>query len=90
MTVGKKILAGFSVMVILLTIMGGYSVIELGNVNGQLNELYDLHLKGVEYIKEAQVQLIAVGRARSNMLLAATSSERTQHIANMENRFSLF
>lgn len=90
MTVGKKLLTGFGVLILLLAFMGGYSVIELGKINNQLNNLYDLHLKGIEYIKESQVQLIAMGRARSNMLLSTTAAEREKHGTNMENRFTLF
>ncbi len=90
MTVGKKLLTGFGVLILLVSLMGGFSIFGLRNINNELNELYDYNLNGLEYIKEAQVQLIAMERARSNVLLSPTSLERNQHILNMEKRFSLF
>lgn len=90
MSIGKKLMFGFGVLIILIGLMGVYSILELGDVNAELNDLYELHLKGIEHIKDAQIQLIAIARARNNMLLATDSAERLRHIASMKERFIIF
>lgn len=90
MTVTKKLFTGFSIFFLLIVILGGYSLFKLGTVNNMLNQLYDVHLKGVEYIKDAQVNLIAIGRARNNMMLTTDMSERKQHIENIKLFFEQF
>lgn len=90
MTIGKKLMLGFGILVILIGLIGGYGILELGSVNSELNDLYLLHLKGVEYIKDADIQLIAIARARSNMILAVDAEEQQRHIANIRQRFEKF
>lgn len=90
MTVGKKLLAGFGALIILIGILGGFAITQLASINNELNQLYELHLKGVEYIKDAQVQLISIGRARGNMILASDPAEMREHSENMQKRFEIF
>lgn len=90
MTVGKKLLAGFGALIILMAILGAFSTIKLASVNNELNRLYELHLKGIEYIKDAQVQLVSIGRARGNMILASDPAEMREHSENMQKRFEIF
>lgn len=90
MTVGKKLLAGFSVLIVLIGILGGFAIIELAGINNELNQLYDMQLKGVEYIKDAQVELTAIGRTRNNMILAEDPAEKRRLGENIRLRFQSF
>lgn len=90
MTIGKKLMLGFGILIVIIGLFGGYAIIELGNVNSELNDLYLLHLKGVEHIKDADKQLIAIARARSNMILSADAEEQQRHISNIRQRFINF
>lgn len=90
MTVGKKLFASFSALILMIVIIGSFSVIKLGTLNAEMKELYEFHLKGVEYIKDAEVQLIAIARARNNMFLETSVAKRNQHAENIRLRFQMF
>lgn len=89
-TVGKKLVAGFSILILLIAVLGSFSIARLANINNELNVLYEKHLKGVEYIMDAQVQLPSIARARNNMILSADLEEKRRHGENMRTRFQIF
>ncbi len=41
--------------------------------------MYHKELMGLSHIKEANIKLIAIGRARTNFLLATSEAEREKH-----------
>lgn len=90
LTVRKKLLLGFSILIFLIAILGGLSIYSLAKVNNEVNALYDIHLKGIEYIKDTQVNLISLGRARNNMILSTTDAEEVMHSDNMKLLFEKF
>ena len=51
LNLSKKLLAGFGVLIILMTLSGVLGIIELGVANHDVNALYEEQLKGVEHIK---------------------------------------
>lgn len=90
LTVGKKLLFGFGILIILIGFLGAYNAINLGIVNNNLNNLYDMHLKGIGYIKDVQVNLVSLGRARNNLILSRTEAEESRHIGNIQTLFQQF
>lgn len=88
--VGNRLLIGFVIMIVLITVLGGYNVFSLGRVNKDLSTLYDFHLKGIEHINNAESNIIAIGRARSNMILVEDLREKRQHSENMRILFTEF
>ena len=90
LNLSKKLLAGFSVLIILMAISGVLGILELGVANGDVNSLYENQLKGVEHIKNAQVELISIERARNNMLLTDVKEERDLFMTEIKSRFETF
>ncbi|MEB0001191.1 MCP four helix bundle domain-containing protein, partial [Cryobacterium sp. RTS3] len=45
--------------------------------------MYQQELMGVSLVKEANINLIYIGRARANFLLATTQDERAIHLASI-------
>ncbi len=90
LNLSKKLLAGFGVLIILMTLSGVLGIIELGVANQDVNALYEEQLKGVEHIKNAQVELISIERARNNMLLTDVKEERELFIKEIQDRFLVF
>lgn len=90
LNLSKKLLAGFGVLIILMTLSGVLGIIELGVANQDLNALYEEQLKGVEHIKNAQVELISIERARNNMLLTDVKEERELFMKEIQDRFLVF
>lgn len=90
LNLSKKLLAGFGVLIILMTLSGVLGIIELGVANQDVNALYEEQLKGVEHIKNAQVELISIERARNNMLLTDVKEERELFMKEIQDRFLVF
>ena len=90
LNLSKKLLAGFSVLIILMAISGVLGILELGVANGDVNSLYENQLKGVEHIKNAQVELISIERARNYMLLTDVKEERDLFMTEIKSRFETF
>lgn len=65
LTVFKKLVVGFLLVNILILGICYYSLANLANMNETISVLYDRHLKGIEYIKTAQVDLYTIIRNRN-------------------------
>lgn len=90
LNLSKKMLLGFSALILLLAGTGLFGLVEIGLINNDLNDLYEMHLRGIEHIKNAQVELISMERARNNMLLAEEDEERKVFIDEVNMRFTRF
>lgn len=89
-TVRKKMLLIFGVLILLITAIGIYSLYELSKMDGELNDLYSLHFKGIEYIKDAQVDLISINRARNNMMQETDPDTKKQNSDTIRDYFDQF
>ncbi|WP_444739513.1 MCP four helix bundle domain-containing protein, partial [Niveispirillum sp.] len=56
----------------------------MSKINDEATKMYTLELMGLSHIKEANINLIYAGRARSNFMLATTEEERAAHKATLE------
>lgn len=83
-------LLGFSALILLLAGTGLFGLIEIAFINSDLNDLYEFHLRGIEHIKNAQVELISIERARNNMLLSENEEDRKLFIDEVNMRFVRF
>ncbi|MEA4962361.1 methyl-accepting chemotaxis protein [Lutispora sp.] len=83
LTVRKKLFLGFGVLIILIVVLGAFSIYNLASVNNELDVLYDMHLKGIVYIKEAQVNLVSLARDRNNLILSTEESEKNSYADSM-------
>ncbi len=76
LTIRQKMGTFFGVIVLFILCLGIISLIGLRSVNNELNQMYQNHLIGVERIKEAEVQLLSIERARNDMLITNHQNER--------------
>lgn len=90
MTVRKKLFIAFGALILLMAILGAYATVELGLVNKQLNELYKMHLKGVEYIKDADLQLHGIEQYRNAMFLYEDKNKQKEYAQNIRDAFQVF
>lgn len=90
LTVRKKLLVGFSILTILICILGGAGIYNLSIMNNEVDVLYDMHLKGIEYIKDAQVNLISLGEDRGMLMLSPDTKGKEMAIINMSSTFVRF
>jgi methyl-accepting chemotaxis protein len=81
MKIGVRLLAGFLLVVAISGAIGWMGISNASRINALADEMYAQELLGLSYIKEANINLIYIGRARGNVLLATTQEEREQHSA---------
>jgi methyl-accepting chemotaxis protein len=84
MKVGARLIVSFLFVAILGAIVAGIGIVSMGRINNMAEDMYHRELLGLSYIKEANINLIYVGRARGNVLLATTKEERDANLANIK------
>lgn len=75
---GTRLMAGFLSLVLLGAGVAAVGIHALGRLNDQTQVLYDKELLGISAVKEANINLIYVGRARARLALAANEQEWNQ------------
>lgn len=90
LTIGKKLLVGYCVIILFTLFMGIYGVFQLNNANKTIYEIYSKNLLGIEYIKDAQLNIVELGRARNYLQLASNLTDQNAQIKIVESLFQQF
>ncbi|MNX68806.1 putative methyl-accepting chemotaxis protein YoaH [compost metagenome] len=86
--IGAKLLLGFGAVLVLMGVVGLFSLAKLGALNGLMEDMYKKEVVGVSVIKEANLNLIYRGRAEKNAILYTEPAEVEQHLANMQKSYA--
>jgi len=81
--IGTRLITAFIVAAAISAVVGFIGISNTSQMNDMADSMYNKELLGLSYIKEANINLIYIGRARSNYLLAATQAERDKHLASI-------
>ena len=81
MKIGPRLMLAFLALVAIGVVVGGVGLLGASKINDKADDLYNLELMGLSHIKEANINLIAVGRARANFLLATSEADRDKQLA---------
>lgn len=84
MAVGTKLISGFLVISVLGAIVAAIGIFNMWKIDVKAEDMYNKELLGLSYVKEANINLIYIGRARGNVLLATTNEERTRNSENIK------
>jgi methyl-accepting chemotaxis protein len=84
MKVGTRLIAGFLLLTLLGAIVASVGIFNMSRINDSNDTLYQRELLGISYVKEANINLIYVGRALRNVLLASSDKDRDAARANVE------
>jgi methyl-accepting chemotaxis protein len=76
MKIGTRLIAGFVLVAAISVIVGLIGISNASKINTMADRMYDTELMGLSYIKEANISLIDIGRARANYLLATSQEQR--------------
>jgi methyl-accepting chemotaxis protein len=87
--IGPKLIGGFLVVSIITLVIGILGINNMSKINAMLNDLYGKHLVGISHSKEANINLIYIGRGLRNIILAKTREERENHKKNIEKYDSI-
>ena len=81
--IGTRLIAAFIVAASISAVVGFIGISNTSQMNDMADSMYNRELLGLSYIKEANINLIYIGRARSNYLLATSQAERDKHLASI-------
>ena len=82
--IGTRLIAGFILVATISIVVGMVGISNASKINDLNDNMYERDLLGLSHIKEANINLIYIGRARSNFLLATTQEERQAHLASIK------
>lgn len=72
------LVVGFVTLLLTMLILGTHSILAARDMSRQSAELYQMELLGISHIKEANIDLISIGRTLRQMLLAPTFVDRDE------------
>ncbi|TLX54420.1 methyl-accepting chemotaxis protein [Stutzerimonas nosocomialis] len=81
--IGTRLIAGFSLVVLLTAAVGGLGIFNLARVNALSDQMYTREMSALESIQSSNVNLAYVGRNLRSSLLATTQAERDLAIAQV-------
>ena len=84
----KKLLIGFSAIMIIMVFLGVFGLYEMKSINNNVKEIYDVRLKGLYYIKDAHYNIIKAQRAEKNVLLSKTKDEKMEHTMHLDETYT--
>lgn len=82
--VSTRLIAGFLTLILLGAIVAGIGIFNMSRINDSNDKLYQKELLGISYVKEANINLIFIGRAVRTVLLASTDKDRQAAIAKID------
>lgn len=82
--ISVRLIAGFLLVAALSVIVGAIGISNAGRIHQMAAAIYSQDLMALSYIKEANINLIYIGRSRSNYLLATTPEEREVRLKSLQ------
>ncbi|MES2207990.1 MAG: methyl-accepting chemotaxis protein [Pseudomonadota bacterium] len=81
--IGVRLIAGFLIVAAISIVVGCMGISSASKINDLADKMYMKDLLGLSHVKEANINLIYIGRARSNALLATTEEDRQKNITTI-------
>jgi len=88
--VSVKILTLVCILLAILVGIGLNGVMKAGQISDMADKMYLQELLGTSYIKEANLDIMYMGRAEKNFLLSPTKEQREEHKANIDKYRALY
>lgn len=82
-SIGVRLIVGFMLVAAISVVVGVIGISNASKINDMADAMYQNELMGVSLIKEANINLIYIGRARANYLLASKPEERQTHLESV-------
>jgi methyl-accepting chemotaxis protein len=87
--VGTRLILGFLVVALLGAAVAGIGIYNMDQMNDRAQRVYEQDLKGISYLKEANIDLIYIGRALRSAMLSSTEAERRKHLDSVTHNTKL-
>ena len=87
--IATKLIAAFLLISALGALIGALGLFNMKSMAVAADEMFENELRGISYIKEANIDLLYVGRDARNALLATTPEVRNQARSNLRKNLDL-
>jgi methyl-accepting chemotaxis protein len=84
MSLRAKLLAGFTGVALFSLVVGLVGLRNMAVVNGLTQSMYQRHVRGLSFVKEADINLLYANRSEKNCLLETTEEGRTTRKSNWD------
>ncbi|WP_151633521.1 methyl-accepting chemotaxis protein [Noviherbaspirillum aerium] len=88
MKVGTRLLLGFITLTLIGAIVAGIGIYNMGQLNDKADDLYRTELLGLSYVKEANVEVMDIGRGLRSAMLSSTPEERARFAAAVQKNIT--
>ena len=85
-----KLVTGFALVCSISAVIGWVGLSNMSVINTMLNGMYESELLGLSHCKQANVNLICIGRALRNVLLEEDKNEKENYVAALAGNISDF
>ena len=82
MKVKTRLLSAFLLMSIITAAVGITGIVNMSRINSMADDMYQMELLGLSYLKEANIDLLYMVRAEKNLLLASTEEQQKLYSGN--------
>jgi methyl-accepting chemotaxis protein len=89
MKIGPRLVASFTAVALLSVIVGAFGLYSMRDIQLGGEKVYEFELKGLSYTKEANIDLLYIGRALRNAMLASSEEARTKALADVKVKLEL-
>jgi methyl-accepting chemotaxis protein len=89
MRVGTRLVLGFLVVILLGTVVATVGIVSMGQMNDRAKRMYQQELLGLSYTKEANIDLIYIGRSLRNVILASSEEQRSKMLVQLDDNRKL-
>jgi methyl-accepting chemotaxis protein len=80
MRIGTRLIGGFILIAAISVVVGAVGMRGAATLSDYADSMYERELVGLSLVKEANIELVYIGRARGNVLMATSAEERKRHI----------
>jgi methyl-accepting chemotaxis protein len=87
--VGTRLILGFLVVCLMGAIVAGIGIRNMGKINDEAERMYKLELLGLSHIKEANVNLMDLGRSLRSALIASSDQDRQKSVDRLKTNREL-
>jgi methyl-accepting chemotaxis protein len=84
MKIANRLLAAFVIVGVITAVVGYTGIVNLGKSADQSKASYESETLGIDYLKQASIDIVSTDRAVKNALLSNTPEEREQNKAQVE------
>ena len=83
-------LFGLSLLLSLFTVgVGAFSVRELSNISNDVDELYSIHMRGLDIARSINISVLRIVREEKNLIISTTDEESKKQLKSLADEYAV-